>query len=65
MSRVRTYLDARQRDTFLGLDVGPRTMCEHCDGERSPMTREDRLRGFVCDLCDSSLDEMFRDRSRP
>jgi Zn finger protein HypA/HybF involved in hydrogenase expression len=33
--------------------------CEHCDGERGHMVREDRLRGHICPDCDSSLDEMF------
>jgi hypothetical protein len=35
--------------------------CEHCDGERSLMVREDYLRGWICPLCDSSLDEMFNE----
>lgn len=33
--------------------------CEHCDGERSDMVREDTTRGRVCPLCDSSLNEMY------
>jgi hypothetical protein len=33
--------------------------CEHCDGERSRLVREDHLRGWVCPPCDSALDEML------
>lgn len=33
--------------------------CEHCDGADSPMVRQDALRGWVCPVCDSALDEMF------
>jgi Zn finger protein HypA/HybF involved in hydrogenase expression len=33
--------------------------CEHCDGVRSRFVRNDYLRGYVCPVCDSSLDEMF------
>jgi hypothetical protein len=39
------------------------TGCEHCDSERSTLVRIDRLRGHVCPPCDSSLDEMFEERS--
>lgn len=55
----RRYVDCRTRKTWLGLDIGSRRECEHCDGERSPLVREDHLRGNVCPPCDSSLDEMF------
>lgn len=33
--------------------------CEHCDGVDSTLVREDDLRGWVCPVCDSALDEMF------
>lgn len=55
----RRYVDCLTRKTWMGLDVGGRRECEHCDGERSPLVREDSLRGNVCPPCDSSLDEMF------
>ncbi len=55
----RQYVDCRTRKTWLGLDLGSRRECEHCDGERSLLVREDALRGNVCPPCDSSLDEMF------
>lgn len=35
--------------------------CEHCDGERSRHVRNDHLRGWVCPLCDSALDEMLNE----
>ena len=38
--------------------------CEHCDGERSRYVRNDHLRGWICPLCDSSLDEMFNEKAR-
>jgi len=56
----RRYVDSRTPETFLGVYVRARRECEHCDGERSPLVREDRLRGYICPLCDSSLDEMFK-----
>ena len=37
--------------------------CEHCEGERSPLARYDRLRGWVCEHCDSSLDAMENERA--
>jgi len=36
------------------------TPCEHCDGEKSPRVRVDRLRGHVCEVCDAALDEMLQ-----
>jgi hypothetical protein len=35
--------------------------CEHCDGVDSPMVRQDELRGWICPVCDSALDEMFNE----
>ncbi len=55
----RRYVDCRTRKTWLDLDIGGRRECEHCDGERSLLVREDSLRGNICPPCDSSLDEMF------
>lgn len=42
------YVDARTTD---GAEA-----CEHCDGEESPMAREDHIRGWVCPVCDEALD---------
>ena len=55
----RRYNDSRMPETFLGLAIRARRECEHCDGERSLLVREDSLRGHICPPCDSSLDEMF------
>lgn len=33
--------------------------CEHCDSEHSAFVRNDMLRGLVCPVCDSALDEML------
>jgi hypothetical protein len=38
--------------------------CEHCDGERQRLVRNDHLRGWVCPPCDSSLDEMLQEGTR-
>lgn len=59
----RHYVDSRKRETFLGIDIRARHACEHCDGERSPLVREDLLRGHTCPPCDSSLDQMFEEGS--
>ena len=32
-----------------------------CDGEKSPMVRDDYLRGLVCPFCDEALDEMLEE----
>jgi hypothetical protein len=55
----RHYSDCHQPETFLGQHLRTRHECEHCDGERSLLVREDALRGHICPPCDSSLDEMF------
>lgn len=60
----RHYRDSRKRTCDYGdlVDL-PIHECEHCDGERSPLVREDHLRGHVCPDCDSSLDEMLGEGS--
>jgi predicted HNH restriction endonuclease len=55
-STTRKYHNA---ETTPYCSQGSMPNCEHCDGERSEMVREDRLRGFVCPPCDSSFDEMY------
>jgi hypothetical protein len=59
----RRYVDSREPETFMGRYIRARRPCEHCDGEHSPMVREDPLRGLVCPSCDSSLDEMLGEGS--
>ena len=61
MSKLR-YRDSRKRTRDYGdlVDL-PIHTCEHCDGEHSPLVREDPLRGHVCPSCDSSLDEMLEE----
>jgi hypothetical protein len=54
----RTYFDSRT--TSYGMLVGS-LACEHCDGERQRLVRNDHLRGWVCPPCDSSLDEMLQE----
>lgn len=44
-------------------DHDGRFMCEHCDGENSPVSRSDPLRGNVCSVCDSALDEMEKEEN--
>lgn len=47
--------------------------CEHCDGDHQQhrrggdgrwrsLGREDYLRGFVCQECDESLDELLKEK---
>jgi Zn finger protein HypA/HybF involved in hydrogenase expression len=55
----RRYVDSRKGATWMGIYLRAIPECEHCDGERGHMVREDRLRGHICPDCDSSLDEMF------
>lgn len=57
----RLYVDSRIPRTFLGIYMGARRECEHCDGESSRLVRKDDLRGRVCPCCDSALDEMFEE----
>lgn len=54
----RDSLSEAMRSQYCRDPYGP-AICEHCDGERSHMVRQDDLRGWVCKYCDSSLDEMF------
>jgi hypothetical protein len=65
----RKYVDSRTHEVdtrgrsygrAIG-QIGPQD-CEHCDGERSTMVRFDELRGYVCQPCDSSLDEMLKEK---
>lgn len=54
--RKRAYVDALT--TSYGMLVSSPS-CEHCDGERSQWVRHDALRGWICPLCDDSLDAMY------
>lgn len=63
MKRKRTYEDGASEAMRMAHCRDPRgsCICEHCDGERSSMVRHDELRGWVCQWCDSALDEMYAD----
>lgn len=57
----RTYINGLDPDVVSAYCRDPYGLpiCEHCDGERSPLVRRDSLRGWVCKDCDSSLDAMY------
>lgn len=53
----RCYFD--NRTTYWGAHLMP--PCEHCDGEHDDNhVRNDDLRGWVCEHCDSAIDAMLR-----
>jgi hypothetical protein len=52
----RSYIDALH--TPRGSQVSS-PACEHCAGEKSAWVRHDELRGWVCPVCDDSLDAML------
>lgn len=56
--QMRTYA-APYPNGHYGTDA----LCEHCDAGGGTPLRNDHLRGWICEECDSALDEMFEEHA--